>query len=88
MFARLRMNLKLERDEMKFYLEFKILAFLNVTQVTAKHKEFSISQFETTEQLTTLCRCQSKRVSQMFFSPNAVQLKCFMKDHPWKIIRK
>lgn len=37
MFARLRMNLKLERDEMKFYLEFKILAFLNVTQVTTKH---------------------------------------------------
>lgn len=67
MFVRLRMNLKLERDEMKFYLEFKILAFLNVSQVTTKHIKNSLFS-NSKQQYTTLCRCQSKCVSQMFFS--------------------
>lgn len=52
MFARLRLNLKLERDEMKFYLEFKILAFLNVTQVTTKHIKNSL--FPNSKQLNSL----------------------------------
>lgn len=64
-----------------------MLAFLNLIQVTTKHKGCCTSQFETTEQYTTRCRCQPECASQLFSLPNPVQLKYFMKDHPCKISR-
>lgn len=67
MFARLRINLNLEKDEMKFYLEFKMLAFLNVTQVTTKHIKNSV--FPNLKQLNSI---------QLFADANLnVSARCF-----------
>lgn len=67
-----------------------MLAFLNVTQVTTKHIKNSL--FPHLKQLNRIQLFADAKLNVsarrffFFFLLKPVQLKYFIKDHPWKII--